>query len=106
MLFEHGKFNAEAGTLTFNVLKVYAAALPAYIGTEVVTRGLIALRDTRTPLLTNSAQLATRGVMMPLLVGNMGVVAIPLSLAVTASVETIILFSILLFKIRRRMAAA
>ena len=106
LLFEHGKFDAQAGTLTFDVLKVYAAALPAYVGTEVVTRGLIALRDTRTPLLTNSAQLATRGVMMALLVGSMGIVAVPLSLAVTASVETIILFSVLLFKIRRRMATA
>ena len=37
-----------------------AAALPAYVGSEVVTRGLIALRDTRTPLLTNSAVLAAR----------------------------------------------
>ncbi len=57
LLFEHGKFDAAAGTLTFSVLKVYAAALPAYVATEVVTRGLIALRDTRTPLVTNSAQL-------------------------------------------------
>ena len=39
LLFEHGKFDAAAGTLTFSVLKVYAAALPAYVGTEVVTRG-------------------------------------------------------------------
>lgn len=106
LLFEHGKFSVEAGTLTFSVLKVYAIALPAYVGTEVVTRGLIALRDTRTPLLTNSAQLAARGVMMTLLVGTMGIVAVPLSLAVTASVETFILLSVLLVKLRRRMATA
>ena len=87
------------------MLKVYAVALPAYVGTEVVIRGLIALRDTRTPLLTNSAVLAARALMMTLLVGTMGVLAIPLSLAVTALVETLVLLSVLLLKIRRRMAA-
>jgi hypothetical protein len=30
------------------VLTTYAIALPAYVATELITRGLIALRDTRT----------------------------------------------------------
>ena len=76
--------------------------LPAYVGTEVVTRGLIALRDTRTPLLTNSAQLAGRAAMMSLLIGSRGVLAVPLSLAVTASLETIALLGIFLTKVSRR----
>ena len=32
---------------------VYAIALPAYVATEVVVRGWIACRDTRTPLVTD-----------------------------------------------------
>jgi putative peptidoglycan lipid II flippase len=102
MLFEHGKFDAAAGSLTFDVLRVYAVALPAYVGTEVITRGLIALRDTRTPLLTNAAQLGGRAVIMSAMVGSLGVVAIPLSLAVSASVETALLLTVLMVKVRRR----
>jgi len=52
-----GHANSDASA---NLVAGGAAALPAYVGSEVVTRGLIALRDTRTPLLTNSAVLAAR----------------------------------------------
>jgi len=106
ILFERGKFTAEAGDLTFDVLIAYAVALPAYVATEVITRGLIALRDTRTPLLTNILQLAGRIVFMALLVGGIGVIAIPAALAVTATLETITLGTVILFKLRRRMAPA
>jgi putative peptidoglycan lipid II flippase len=60
ILFERGEFTSAAGDLTFSVLVAYAIALPAYVATEVITRGLISLRDTRTPLLTNSGQLIAR----------------------------------------------
>ncbi len=106
LLFEHGKFDAVAGTLTFNVLKVYASALPAYVGAEVVTRGLIAMRDTRTPLLTNTAQLLSRALMMSLLITTRGVLAIPLSMAVMASLETMVLLVVLLWKVRQRLRVA
>jgi putative peptidoglycan lipid II flippase len=105
ILFEHGKFDAAAGALTYAVLTVYAVALPAYVGTEVVTRGLIALRDTRTPLLTNSAQVGGRAVLMALLLGRVGVVAIPLAFGVMASLETILLAMVLLLKLQRQMRA-
>ena len=72
LLFEHGKFTADAGDLTYNVLVAYAIALPAYVGTEVITRGLIALRDTRTPLLTNICQLIGRMTIMALFVEQLG----------------------------------
>jgi putative peptidoglycan lipid II flippase len=105
ILFEHGKFDAAAGALTYGVLTVYAVALPAYVGTEVVTRGLIALRDTRTPLLTNSAQVGGRAVLMALLLGRVGVVAIPLAFGVMASLETILLAMVLLLKLQWQMRA-
>lgn len=106
LLFEHGKFDPTAGTLTFNVLKVYAVALPAYVGTEVVTRGLIALRDTRTPLLTNTAQLLARAVMMSVLVASRGVLVVPLSMAVMASLEALILLAVFMTKVIRRSQLA
>jgi putative peptidoglycan lipid II flippase len=106
ILFEHGKFDAAAGSLTYTVLIPYALALPAYVGTEVIVRGLIALRDTRTPLLTNSLQLAGRAAIVALLLGSIGVLAIPVAFAVTASIETVALGIVLLIKLQRRMGVA
>jgi putative peptidoglycan lipid II flippase len=105
LLFERGKFTADAGDLTYNVLIAYAVALPAYVGTEVITRGLIALRDTRTPLLTNILQLIGRVVIMALLVSQWGIITIPAALAITATVETLTLGTVLLVKLRRRRQA-
>ena len=106
ILFEHGKFDAAAGSLTYAVLIPYALPLPAYVGTEVITRGLIALRDTRTPLLTNSVQLAGRAAIITFLLGSVGVLAIPIAFAVTATVETLALGTVLLFKMQRRVRLA
>jgi putative peptidoglycan lipid II flippase len=103
ILFERGMFDAAAGDLTYQVLVIYAIALPAYVATEVVTRGLIALRDTRTPLLTNTGQLIGRGVLIALLLGPLGVLAIPLAFAVTSSLETLALTAVLWRKLQRRV---
>jgi putative peptidoglycan lipid II flippase len=102
LLFERGKFTADAGDLTYSVLIAYALALPAYVGTEVITRGLIALRDTRTPLITNTLQLVGRGAIMAIFVSQWGIIAIPAALAITATLETIALGLVLLFKLQRR----
>jgi putative peptidoglycan lipid II flippase len=106
VLFEHGRFDAAAGALTYRVLTAYALALPAYVATEVLTRGLIALRDTRTPLLTNSLQLGGRAVLLALLIDQVGIVAIPIAFAITASIETCLLGGVLLMKLRRLRAGS
>ena len=106
LLFERGRFDATAGDLTYAVLVAYAVALPAYVATEVVTRGLIALRDTRTSLVTNTAQLIGRAVIIAMLLGRLGVVAVPVAFAVTATLETLILTPLLWFKLRERLRAA
>ncbi len=100
LLFERGEFTPEAGDLTYQVLVIYAVGLPFYVATEVVTRGLIALRDTRTPLLTNSGQLILRVALLSLLLEGSGAVSIPAAFAVSAAIETIILSAALLWKIR------
>lgn len=102
-LFERGMYGAAAGDLTYQVLVIYAVALPAYVATEVVTRGLIALRDTRTPLLTNTGQLIGRGVLIALLLNPLGVLAIPLAFAVTSSLETVALTAVLWRKLQSRV---
>lgn len=102
LLFERGEFNAAAGDVTYSVLVIYAIALPAYVATEVITRGLIALRDTRTPLITNTLQLLGRGAILSLFVAQVGVQIIPLAFAATCTLETLILGAVLLSKLRTR----
>lgn len=106
ILFERGEFTAAAGDLTYQVLIAYTLALPAYVGTEVITRGLIALRDTRTPLITNIFQLAGRAAIMAIFVSRIGVVAIPAALAITAALEAVVLGAVLFIKLRQRLAGA
>lgn len=101
-VFQHGKFDASAGELTAKILTAYAIALPAYVATEVITRGLIALHDTRTPLATNTVQLAGRALIISLLISDKGAVAIPIAFAVSASIETVILGTVLAAKLLRR----
>ncbi|MCG8346213.1 MAG: murein biosynthesis integral membrane protein MurJ [Chloroflexales bacterium] len=100
ILFEHGRFDAAAGALTYQLLVAYALALPAYVATEVITRGLIALHDTRTPLLTNCLQLAGRVAIISLLLDSVGVLAIPIAFAITSTIETGLLGIVLWVKLR------
>ena len=103
ILFEHGEFTAAAGDLTFRVLVAYAIALPAYVATEVITRGLISLRDTRTPLFTNTGQLVLRILLISSLLARLGVVAIPAAFAISSTVETLTLAVVLFLKLRTRL---
>jgi putative peptidoglycan lipid II flippase len=105
VLFEHGKYGAGAGDLTYHVLVAYSVALPAYVATEVVTRGLISLRDTRTPLLTNTMQIMGRAAIMFLFISSAGVLTIPRAFAIMATVETLVLGSVLFRKLRNRLSA-
>jgi putative peptidoglycan lipid II flippase len=102
ILFERGEFTSAAGDLTFSVLVAYAIALPAYVATEVITRGLISLRDTRTPLFTNSGQLIARILLITILLPSMDVVAIPTAFAISATIETLTLATVLFLKLRNR----
>ena len=102
-LFERGAFDAAAGDLTYRVLVIYTLALPAYVATEVITRGLIALRDTRTPLITNTGQLLGRIILITLFIERFGVVAIPAAFAITSTVEALALGSVLWRKLNRRI---
>jgi putative peptidoglycan lipid II flippase len=105
ILFERGNFDAAAGDLTYQVLVIYALALPFYVATEVVTRGLIALRDTRTPLFTNLLQLGGRILLMSLLFAQMDVLAVPAAFALSASLETLLLSAVLWRRLRQQKTA-
>lgn len=102
ILFERGEFTSAAGDLTFSVLVAYAIALPAYVATEVITRGLISLRDTRTPLFTNSGQLVARILLISILLPSLDVVAIPAAFAISSTLETLTLAAVLFVKLRSK----
>ncbi len=106
VLFEHGRFDAVAGSMTYRVLLVYIMVLPFAVATELVTRGLISLRDTRTPLLTNVVQLTGRATITALLLDRFGVLAIPAAYVASASIETFLLAAILMPRIQRRIRLA
>jgi putative peptidoglycan lipid II flippase len=95
VLFEHGEFGADAGALTARVIAIYALGLPAYALTEVLTRSLVARRDTRTPLVTNIVQLSLRAAITFALLDRHGVEAIPVAFAVSSVVEAVILAVVL-----------
>jgi putative peptidoglycan lipid II flippase len=101
ILFERGEFTAAAGDLTYQILVAYAIGLPAYVATEVITRGLVAVRDTRTPLFTNLGQLLLRATLMAVFIGRVGAIAIPMALAISSALETIILAVVLYLKLGR-----
>jgi putative peptidoglycan lipid II flippase len=103
ILFERGEFSPAAGDLTYSVLVAYALALPAYVATEVVSRGLIALRDTRTPLSTNTLQLGLRIALITVLLPRVGVLAIPAAFAVSSALETLLLSSVLFIKLNNQI---
>lgn len=103
ILFEHGQFDAAAGDVTYGALLLYATGLPAHVATEIITRGLIALRDTRTPLLTNVCQLAGRIAIMTLLIDRLGLYVIPIALVTTSTLEAVVLGTILWMKLQRRI---
>jgi putative peptidoglycan lipid II flippase len=101
ILFEHGQFNVSAGDLTYQVMVIYTMGLPAYVATEVTTRGLLSLRDARTPLLTNIGQLLLRAALVGVLLEPLGALAIPLALALSSTLEAILLTAILLARLAR-----
>jgi putative peptidoglycan lipid II flippase len=92
ILFEHGEFDAEAGALTSRIVVLYAIGLPAYAVTEVLTRSLVAMRDTRTPLVTNLLQLILRAGIAAAFLGQFGVEVIPVAYAGSSIVEVALLW--------------
>ncbi len=103
ILFERGRFDATAGDLTYALLVIYALGLPAYVATEVLTRALVALRDTLTPLVTNIGQIIGRALIISTTLTIWDVGAIPAAFAITCTIEALILGAVVWWKIQRRL---
>lgn len=95
LLFERGAFDAAAGDLTYRLLAIYAPGLPAYVATEIASRGLVARYDTRTPLLGNVLQLAARIALSATLIRPLGPIALPVAFVLAAALESAVVLSVL-----------
>lgn len=106
VLFVRGEFTARDGDLTFRVLLLYVVGLPFYVATEVLVRALIAMRDPRTQLITNSLQLGLRLLLITLLLDRLQVRAIPAAFAISAALETVALLAITFGRLHGNRGAA
>ncbi|NJL05286.1 MAG: murein biosynthesis integral membrane protein MurJ [Chloroflexaceae bacterium] len=105
LVLERGAFSAAAGDLTYTLLLVYAVALPAAVITEILTRCLIALHDTLTPLMINLIQLAVRAALAFALLARFDIIAVALAFTLSAILETLLLGLALHRKLNRHMRA-
>ena len=105
-LFARGAYSLADAALTADVATAFAWGLPFYAVSEVATRALVAMRDAKSPLLINIVQSGARVVAMLALVDTMGVMVIPWSLAITASLECLCLLVLARVRLRRRLPAA
>lgn len=104
-LFARGAYSLADAAATSDVAMSFAWGLPFYAISEVATRALVALRDAKSPLLVNIAQSTVRVGLMLGLVDSVGVMIIPWSLAITASLECMALLALVAIRLRRARCA-
>jgi putative peptidoglycan lipid II flippase len=106
IIFRHGAFDEHSALLTNMALLGYLVGLPGVSVGDVVARSFYALKDARTPLLTNIFALLARIVLIVwlfvVLVGEQKLLAISLSLAGAATAEALLLCLILFLRLHRR----
>ncbi len=107
LLFQHGAFTTHASALTTRALLGYAVGLPGLTAEGLFVLGFYALKDARTPLLTNIVALATRIsliiLLLKVLTGEYGILALPLAASVTSTAQAALLCLILLMRLRTKV---
>jgi putative peptidoglycan lipid II flippase len=91
LLFEHGRFHADATAQTAGALVMYCAGLPFFAAIGIFTRTFYALGDTRTPMQASLAAVALNVVLNLLLIGplrGLGLAHRGLALAASAAAAT------------------
>jgi len=93
VLLQRGAFDAGSSELTARALQLYAPALFAHCGIEILSRGYYALADTRTPVVFAVASMLLNLGLAAALVGPLEVrgVALALSMATTAEFLALLL---------------
>ncbi len=93
--FVGGKFTSENGVVTAQIVMGLVAGLPAYVLVKILTPGYFARGDTRTPVVTAAIALAFNICLILVLIKPYGVVGLAMAGAVSAWLNTILLYCML-----------
>lgn len=93
--FVGGRFTADNGAITAQVVQALVAGLPAYVLVKILTPGYFARADTRTPVLTAAAALLFNIALILLLIEPFGVVGLAAAGAGAAWLNTLLLYTML-----------
>jgi putative peptidoglycan lipid II flippase len=91
VIFEDGRFTAEDASVTAAVLSTLVLGLPAYVLIKILAPGFYARRDVRTPVIVAVGTLLGGVALNFVLVPRLGIVALPLSTAIGAWANALIL---------------
>lgn len=104
LFFQHGAFNAHSAALTYLALIGYAIGLPGLTMGALLVLCFYAMKDARTPLVTNIATLGVHisllMLLLKLVTGTYAILAIPLAMASAGTTEAILLGLILFMRLR------
>ena len=95
VIFEGGKMTAADVANTGLVLAVLVSGLPAYVLIKVLTPGFYARKDVRTPVIVGISALVVGVISNFILVPRVGLVSLPLSTALSAWMNCLILYALL-----------
>ena len=98
ILFERGAFTQEDTIFTSQVLSYFALGLPAYVLIKVLIVCFFAREDTKTPLYVSIVSVLVNIILSLLLISTMREMGIALATAISAWVNAILLFIILMSK--------
>jgi putative peptidoglycan lipid II flippase len=95
VIFEGGRFTQGDAAVTGAVLATLVLGLPAYVLIKILSPGFYARRDVKTPVAVAVATLLGSVVLNFILVPRMGIVALPLSTAIGAWANALVLAGLL-----------
>jgi putative peptidoglycan lipid II flippase len=98
ILFERGAFTQEDTLYTSNVLAFFALGLPAYVLIKVLVVCFFAREDTKTPLYVSIVSVITNIILSLILISTMREMGIALATAISAWINAILLFIILIIR--------
>ncbi len=107
LLYQHGAFGKHSSAVTGTALMGYAIALPGLVTAALLLVVFYAMKDALTPLFTNIVALGIRWGLIILLLrtltGTHVILSIPLAAAGAGIGETIILGTVLYFRLRSKV---
>lgn len=106
LLFQHGSFDAHSTMLTSLALLGYAVGLPGLTASALLILSFYALKDARTPLMTNIVTLIVRIslilFLLRVLSGTATIMALPLAASITGTGEALVLGLLLWTRLRAK----